>query len=128
MGAFSSSLLAVARRLLRKYGQNMSFSRVVEGSFTPSTGAVAAGAAPSYYAYGAPMTLGSGINIVGQRELLNTTTMQGDFLVWLEVNNSSSVPLVGDVVTLSGTAYRIISVQQYMAQGSTLIYKLIVRI
>lgn len=118
---FSSNLLDTARRLIRAYGENISFSRVVEGTFIPSTGGLGTGTTTAFTAYGAPMNYNS-------EEINNTTIMQNDLQVWLEVNASSSVPTVGDVATISGTAYRVMNVSKYTAQGSTVVYNIQVRI
>jgi hypothetical protein len=118
---FATNLLATARRLIEAYGQSISFARVVEGSFVPSTGAVGAGTSSSYTAYGAPMQYSS-------REIDNVTVMTNDVLIWVEVNASSSIPIVGDVATLSTIAHRILDVQKLVAQGTTVVYKLQARI
>ncbi len=118
---FATSLLASARRLIRAYGQSISFARVVEGSFVPSTGAVGSGTSSSYTAYGAPMAY----NI---QEIDNNTILKNDIQVWCEVNASSSIPAVGDVATISAVAYRVMDVQKFTAQGTTVVYKLQVRL
>ncbi len=118
---FATNMLATAQRLIRAYGQSITFARVVEGAFVPSTGAVGAGTTSSYTAYGAPMAYNS-------TEINNTTIMQNDMQVWVEVNAAGSVPTVGDVPTISSIAYRVLNVEKYIAQGSTLVYRLQVRI
>ena len=114
-------MLATAQRLITAYGQSISFARVVEGDFVPSTGAVGAGTSSSYTAYGAPMSYKS-------TEIDNETIMQNDMFVWTEVNSAGSVPTIGDVATISAVAYRVINVEKFIAQGTTLVYKLQVRI
>lgn len=118
---FATNILATTQRLIRAYGQNISFDRVSEGAFVPSTGAVGAGTSSSYTAYGAPMSYKSS-------EIDNELIMQNDMQVWCEVNAAASVPAVGDVATISTVAYRVINVEKYVAQGSTLVYKLQVRL
>ncbi len=118
---FATNMLATAQRLIRAYGQSVSFARVVEGAFVPTTGAVGAGTTSSYTAYGAPVS-------VTAREVNRTTIFEGDMFVWTEVNAASSVPTIGDVPTISGIAYRVISVEKFVAQGSTVVYKVQVRI
>lgn len=118
---FASSLLATAKRLIETYGENISFSRVTEGAFVPSTGSVGSGTTTSFSAYGAPMNYRS-------TEVNNDTIMDNDLQVWVEVNASGSIPAVGDVATISTIAYRVLDVQKYVAQGSTIVYKLQVRI
>lgn len=118
---FATNMLATTQRLIRAYGQSISFARVVEGAFVPSTGAVGAGTTSSYTAYGAPTNYRAA-------EINNTTIMQNDMQMWCEVNSAGSVPAVGDVATISGTAYRVLDVQTYVVQGTTLVYRLQVRL
>lgn len=118
---FATNLLSTGRRLLESYGQSISFARVVEGTFVPSTGGVGAGTTSSYTAYGAPMA-------TPNMEVNGTTVLQDDTQVWLEVNAAGSVPKVGDVATISGIAYRVIAIKTYNAQGIPLLYKLQIRI
>jgi hypothetical protein len=124
----ASTMLITARRLLRTYGQSISFARVVEGAFVPSTGATASGTNSTYTAYGAPMPNTGTVSTIGVKELQETTIKQQDNIIFVEVNDSSTIPLIGDVATLNTVAYRVISIQQYAVQGSTLLYKLTVRI
>ena len=119
--SFSTNLLVTARRLIQDYGQSISFARVVEGAFVPSTGAVGAGTTSSYTAYGAPMQYSS-------REIDNVSVMTNDVLIWVEVNTAGSVPALGDVATISTIAHRILDVQKVVAQGTTVVYKLQARI
>lgn len=118
---FSTRMLSTARRLIRKYGQNISFSRVTEGSFVPSTGALGTGTTTSYTAYGCPI---AGPNT----EIPGNLLEQDDSDVWVEVNNSSTVPLIGDTCSLGGRVYRVMNVTGYVAQGLTVVFKLTVRI
>jgi hypothetical protein len=119
--SFSTDLIATARRLLLAYGENITFTRVVEGSFIPSTGDVGSGTSSSYTAYGAPMAFASD-------EIDGTTVIQDDMLVWVEVNTSGDIPTVGDVATISSVDYRVLTVNKSFAQGSILVYKLQVRV
>lgn len=126
---FASGLLAVARRLLRKYGQNVTFGRVAEGTFVPTTGAVGAGTTSSYTAYCAPLSSQGTVNLTsGKKEVDKDTLLQSDFQMLVEVNDSSTIPLVGDTCTLFSKVYRLIAVTNYVAQGSILVYKVQVRI
>ena len=61
-------------------------------------------------------------------EVDNETIMKNDMFVWTEVNAAGSVPTVGDVATISTVAHRVINVEKFIAQGSTLVYKLQVRL
>ncbi len=117
----SSTMLITARRLIRKYGQNIQFDRVVEGAFIPTTGGVGASVETGYYAYGVPQP-------TPNREVNGTTVLETDNILWLEVDDIKYVPMVGDVATFSGQAYRILAVTNYPVQGVDLLYKLQLRI
>ncbi len=121
MTQLSTSLLTTTRRLLRHYGQNISFDRVVEGAFVPTTGDVGAGTHTTYTAFGVQEP-------TPNQEVNGTTVLQSDTICWLEVNDASYIPLVGDVATLSGKAYRILAVSSDILQGVTLLYKLQLRL
>ncbi len=119
--SFASGLLLTARRLIQAYGQSVSFSRVVEGAFVPTTGAVGAGTTSSYTAYGAPM-------MYKAREVDNVLILMTDMQLWVEVNLGGSIPAVGDVATVSSIAYRVLAVDKFYAQGTVLVYRLQIRI
>ncbi len=61
-------------------------------------------------------------------EVNNTTTLQDDTQLWVEVNTSNTVPLVGDVATFSGVSYRVLSVEAFIVYAVTVLYKLQLRI
>lgn len=122
---FATRQLAAARRLIRKYGQSASFARVTEGSFVPSTGAVGAGSTTNYSAYVVPLST-SGKSTTSEIE--NVESLQKDLDILIEVNSSSSVPAIGDVVTISGVAHRILVITKYVAQGATILYKAQVKV
>lgn len=117
----ASNLKSTARRLLVAYGQNISFARVVEGAFVPSTGAVGAGTSSSYTIYGAPMAYNS-------EEINNNTIMQNDMQIWVEADSVGDIPTVGDVATLGGVAYRVLGVNKLFVQGTVVVYRVQVRV
>lgn len=118
---FATDMISVARDLTRDLGQNITFSRATEGSFIPGSGDVAGELVSTYTAYGAPMNY-------NRREIDGDLIQESDLQVWLEVNNASSVPAVGDVANISGIVYRVLNVTTYVAQGTTVLYRLQVRI
>ncbi len=121
MGTLATNLLATARRLTKSYGQSVSFDRVVEGAFVPSTGAVGAGTHTTYTAFGAPIP-------TADKEINGTTILQSDIMLWLEANSANYVPKVGDVAALNGNHWRILAVTNFVVQSVTLLYKLQLRI
>ncbi len=117
----ATTSLATAQRLIRKYGQNVQFDRVVEGAFIPTTGGTAAGIETGYYAFGVPQP-------TPNREVNGTTVLQSDLMLWVEVDAINYVPLVGDVANLDNKAYRILSVSNVVVQDTNIVYKLQLRI
>ncbi len=121
MSQLSTSLLATSRRLIRQFGENVQFDRVVNGAFIPSTGGVATGTETGYYAFGVQQP-------TPNREVNGTTILQSDLVLYVEVNDINYAPLVGDVATLDGQAYRVLAVNNTVLQGQALVYKLQIRI
>lgn len=121
MAQLSTSLLAMSRRLIRQYGTNIQFDRVVEGAFIPTTGGTAAGVETGYYAFGVQSP-------TPNREVNGTTVLQSDLVLWVEVADAAYAPLVGDVATIDTQAYRVLAVTSNVLQGVTLLYKLQLRI
>jgi len=109
------------RRLTREFGQNISFSRVTEGTFVPNTGAVGSGSTITFMAYGS-------VEPTPNQEVNGTTVLQDDLQVFLESNVAGDVPAVGDVATISGIAYRVLSVRTYVVLGVNVLFKLQLRI
>lgn len=121
---FSSNMIQVARRLLLKFGETCSFTREIEGSFNPSTGSLAIPSVYSYTAKGAPVNF-------NRDEIDNSTVLETDLQVWIEINSDSDIPAVGDVLTFEHditTQYRVLGVRPLFAQSQQIVYILQVRI
>lgn len=118
MGAFSDGLTATALALLTKYGQDGSFSREVEGAYNPQTGEMGASTFTTFSGKVQPDQFMA--NEVDGTIIKRTDTK-------LLVNKTDTKPLIGDVVTFGGEAYRVISNNSLIAQGADIIYILAVR-
>lgn len=118
MTAFTDNMPATALRLLTKYGEAVSLSRVTEGSYDVSNGTVAAGSTTNYTGYGAP------VDYIAA-EIDGTVIQQGD--VRLLLNQTSTEPAVGDTCTLNSIVYRVVNVDRSRASGVNIIYKLQLR-
>lgn len=118
--SFSSNLIAVARRVLLAYGENLTFGRDSNGSYDVSDGSVATASSATYTAYCAPMDY-------TKDEIDGTVIKKHDVKLIME-KPTSYVPTVGDTVTLDSVKMRIISVEKLRAQGSLIIYILQVRV
>lgn len=115
---FASNMQAVALRLLTKYGQSVSGTRVVEGVYNPNIGAAISETTTTYsgYAHPAPFT---------NAEIATGTVLASDVQLLL---STTTEPLVGDVITLSGVTYRVLSVGKVCAQAAIIIYKIQLRV
>lgn len=118
---FATDMIAVARDLTRDLGQSITVTRTTEGNFVPSTGDIAGEVTITYTAYGAPMNYRN-------TEIDGNSILENDLQVWIEVNSSGSIPAIGDTASISGQVYRVMNVTKYVAQGTTVLYRLQVRI
>ena len=118
--SFSTNMIAVGRRLIKKYGELITLQRVAEGAYVPTTGAVGAGTTTNYTAYGAPVDY-------NQSEVDGTTIRTSDTRLWLEVPTTVT-PLVGDTATFNSVTQRVISVEKLRAQGNDVVYALQLRV
>lgn len=119
MSAFSDRMAATALRLLTNYGEAVSFSRVTEGTYSPSTATTGASSTTSYSGFAVPVDYDT-------TELIDSVIEQGD--IKLYVNATSSVPEVGDQATLDSVAYRVMDVRKYTINSENVMYELQVRI
>ncbi len=124
---FATSLLATSHRLLQTYGQEVTFERIVEGDFDPITGEIGEGDYSSYTAFIVPITIPGATDVTfDTKEMPGNVVQQDDLQIYLEV--VETVPLIGDTVTISDKIYRVLKIANYVAQGTTLLYKLQLRI
>ncbi len=118
MGSFSTNLSNVATTLLTNYGEVVTGSREIVSSFIPSTGEIAPGAPVSYSGYGHP-------SIFSNQEIDNVVILQGDIKLLFQC--STTAPLVDDIITVNSVDYTIKQVRSLRAQGSDIIYVLVLR-
>ncbi len=117
MGAFSTNLYNVAGRLLASYGEAVTCNRYIVSTFIPSTGEIAPGAPLSYSGYGHP-------SMFSYQEIDNVVVLQGDIKLLFQ---STTAPLVDDIVTVNSVDYTIKQVRSLRAQGNDIIYILALR-
>ena len=118
--SFSTNLIAVGRRLIQKYGENITLQRVAEGAYDVSDGTVAAGTTTNYTAYGAPVDYNN-------NEIDDKSIRKADVKLWLE-KPTSQTPTVGDTATFNSKTYRVIDVENLRAQGVDVVYILQCRV
>lgn len=113
--SFSTNLIAVARRLLNSYGEELTFTRVTEGAYNVADGTVAAGTTTNYTADCAPVDYNTD-------EVDDKTILKNDIGLWIE-KPASETPAVGDTVVLNSKTYRVVSIETLRAQGTDIVYK-----
>lgn len=120
--SFATNMQSVATTLLTKYGEAISLVNTVAGAYNPTTGEVATGTTTSYTGYGHPSPYKVSELTSGKTDddILHT-----DLKVLLK---SSTLPVVGDIATMRGIAYRVMSVNHLSAQGLDIVYQLQLRI
>lgn len=119
MTAFTDGLTATALRLLTKYGEAVSLSKTVEGSYNTANGTVGAGTTTTYTGYGAPTSYDK-TEVDG--EIIKATDIR------LILNKTSTVPEQGDTCVLNGTTYRVLDVKHTRASGVDIVYILQLRV
>lgn len=119
MGAFSTTMVASAARLLSTYGEAASFTNYARGAYNVATGTTATSTDTVYTGNVAP-TQFSAVEQASEEVLTSD--------VKLLVEQTTRAPEVDDDVTFSGVTYRVLDVQPVKAQGVDVIYILQVRI
>lgn len=118
MTALTDSLVATAQTLLTKYGESVSFTRVAEGAYDPATSGVAAGTTTNYSGYAVP-TQYTRADVDG--ELIKASDIR------LIVEQTTTEPNTGDVVTVDGVVHRIMNVSPIKVTNVDIIYILQIR-
>lgn len=119
MGTFSTRMVATANRLLTKFGQSITFTQTTVGTFNPLTNTTSAATTANYTGFAHPSEYTK-----FERDL--ESVRQDD--IKLLVEQTTSVPNIGDIFTLDSKVYEVIQVDRIKAQGDTIIYKLQARI
>lgn len=118
MAISTSNLVTLARNLLTDYGESVSFSRVAEGAYDPATSGVAAGTTTNYTGYAAPTQY-------------NRADVDGDLIrssdIRLVVEQTTTEPNIGDVVTVDGIIHRVLNVSPIKVSNVDIIYILQIR-
>ena len=119
--SLATNNIALARRLLTKYGRAISLTRVTEGVYNVATGATAASSTTNYSAKGYP----DGYNSF---EADGTLIRLNDTKLWISTPTTGEVPEVGDTLVIDSKTLRIMNVGIINAQGVNVLYKLQCRI
>lgn len=114
---FATNMAATALRLLTTYGQSISVTRDVIGSYDSSTGTVTDSSDTTYSGYGYPSNYNS-------YQIDGTLVRQDDTLL---IFSSTTAPVVNDIFTVGSQVLTVISVLKITAQGSNIVYKVQLR-
>lgn len=118
--SFSTNLISVGRRLLQTYGEELTFTRTVEGAYNPADGTTGAPTVTNFTAYSAPFDYEAD-------EIDDKTILKNDIGLWVE-KPTTEEPIVGDTVVLASETYKIVLVENLRAQGTNIVYKLQLRL
>ncbi len=119
MTAFTDCIVTTARDLLTEFGESASFTKIVEGAYSTSDGTVAAGTTTNYSGFVVPVDY---VNA----EIDGEFVLQGDIKLFVE--QTTTEPSVGDVVTVNSIVYRVMSAKKYRVSSVNVLYELQVRV
>jgi hypothetical protein len=114
---FYSGMQGVATELLTEFGQTITWSRTTGGTFDPAEGTTTGGTTTNYSGYGALFDFNS--NLVDGDNIKAT-----DKRLLLQ---SGDVPELNDVLTVNGTAYTVLNIEELNPAGTTVKYELQLR-
>lgn len=112
--SFYPSLAATALSLLQEYGQSVTLSRTVRGTYDPATGAPAAGTTTTY-------TGTAAVFDYAQARIDGTDIRAGDQVAYL-ATDGVVLPLSGDTMTVGGVVYTVIRAGQLNPGGTAVLY------
>lgn len=112
MGSFYPRLQATASRLLKSYGQLLTFTREVETGFTPSTG-TKTNDLFTFTGYGASFEYKTS-------EVDGAAVQTGD--IKLIVEKMTKTPLINDRVRIDNVNYRVMDVKKTSPGGVDVVY------
>tara|TARA_R110000868_G_scaffold338663_1_gene599432 strand:+ start:7741 stop:8091 length:351 start_codon:yes stop_codon:yes gene_type:complete len=110
-----SPILANAGKLIQKFGQEYTFTRITHGTFNPATGKTAE-TTTEFTKYG---ILSNYANV----EIGNATIEQGDRKLMAEAYDYE----IGDIVSLKSKSYRVINISNIEPAATNLVAILQVR-
>ena len=122
---------AISNRVLgafQKAGAAMTLTRTTEGTYDPTAGAFATGTTADYTVYGliqARSLYQTGA--VGQNFFNGILVLTDDQFIILEAASLAIVPIAGDVITIVGVAYTIMTVIPVRPGGTTIMYRALAR-
>lgn len=111
-------LKTTARSLLLNFGQSMTFTRDVAGTYDPTSGSVV-NTTETFTDYGVVLPYGDGSSSVA-----DSLIQQGDRQVFIQI---STEPKTTDKITIAGTTFNIVNVKPLEPAGINVLYELQVR-
>lgn len=111
-------LKSTARTLLRNFGQSMTLTRDVAGTYDPTTG-VMVNTQQTFTDYGVVLPYGDGSSSVA-----DSLIQQGDRQVFIQI---STEPKTTDKITIAGATFNIVNVKPLEPAGINVLYELQVR-
>lgn len=119
MTALSDRFVTSARRIITRFGQAVTFTRSTPGTYDTTTRTTAAPSVSNY----------SGIAVVRDFTAFEKdleSVQQDD--VKLLMDQTSTVPIIDDVVTINSKTYKILEITTNVVNGVTITYELQLRL
>lgn len=113
-----SNLKVTARVLLKKFGQSMTLTRQVAGSYDPTTGSIAL-TTQTFVDFGVVLPYSNGVSSIDD-SLIQT----GDRQVFIQM---STEPKPTDKITIAGAVHNIVNVKPLEPAGVNVLYELQIR-
>lgn len=117
---FSNRMKALGTSLITKFGEEVTFTRAVNGNYIPSALGRVAGTATTYAVVACPVDF-------NLKEIDQVTILSGEKKLYVsrtDTSNNEITPQVGDTVNLNSIDYRVLEVLTYEAQGEDCAYLL----
>ena len=119
MSSFYDNLALTASRLLNKYGQQVTFTRSVNGSYSPTTGTYSTSSSTTFKAYGAVFNY-------RESEVDGSSILSTDLKLLLE--KPKKLPEVNDVVLVNGSSYFVFTTSPLAPAGTNVVVECQLRI
>ena len=112
------NLKVTARRLLKKFGQSMTLSRDVAGTYDPTTGSIT-NTVQTFVDFGVVLPYADGVSSVA-----DSLIQSGDRQVFIQI---STEPKPTDKITIAGVVHNVVTVKPLEPAGLNVLYELQVR-
>lgn len=122
MSAFYDRMASTALRLIERFGQSITISRIVPGEYDPETGETSGDTTESQA--GQAVLMAYTAKDAGEGFEPGTLIRAGDKKVMLAAKDLSWAPAAGDTVLAQGVTWQIVNVKANNPAGTPLTYEM----